>query len=73
MANNGFVLRNEQKGQFLGAVKLHCLSSDNNFALKFFDAFILSGCSENWAIRFYKIFKKDNKDKKKIGQESTLC
>ena len=26
-------------------MKLHCLSSDNNFSLKFFDAIIIAGCS----------------------------
>ena len=36
MAKNGFVLRNWVKGAILG---------DNNFSLKFVDAFIMSGCS----------------------------
>ena len=46
MVTKGFMSRNREKVHVFGAVKLHCLSSHNNFFLKFFGRGITPGCSE---------------------------
>ena len=55
------------------AVKLHCLSSNNNFSLKFIDAFITSGCSGMlWPSAFTWYWHK-NKNSFSFGGKRALC